>query len=176
MLLTKYIIGRYLYSYSPTSTCNCTSHTRKSGTRPSPHYCDVIMSPTSSQITSLKIVYSIVYSGTDQRKHQSSASLAFVRGIHQKPVKSPHKWPVTRKMFPFDDVIMCWEDVTAVSRPQSVNRDISKIAKLERSTVAIFFHTSQNLCSAMKNLCSDVPSGPPTLQICLSLKVSKNAR
>ena len=42
----------------------------------------------------------------DQRKHQSSASLAFVRGIHQGPVNSPHKWPVTRKMFPFDDVIM----------------------------------------------------------------------
>ena len=43
-----------------------------------------------------------------QRKHQSSASLAFVRGIHRRPVNSPHKWPVTRKMFPFDDVIMIW--------------------------------------------------------------------
>ena len=64
------------------------------------------MSPTASQITSLVIVYSIVYSGSDQRKHQSSASLAFVRGIHRRPVNSPHKWPVTRKMFPFDDVIM----------------------------------------------------------------------
>ena len=60
----------------------------------------------ASQITSLAIVYTIVYSGADQRKHQSSASLAFVRGIHQWPVNSPHKWPVTRKMFPFDDVIM----------------------------------------------------------------------
>ena len=47
-----------------------------------------------------------VYSGTDQRKHQSSASLAFVREIHRWPVISPHKGPVTRKMFPFDDVIM----------------------------------------------------------------------
>ena len=47
-----------------------------------------------------------IYSGADQRKHQSSASLAFVRGIHRWPVNSPHKWPVTRKMFPFDDVIM----------------------------------------------------------------------
>ena len=45
-------------------------------------------------------------SDADQRKHQSSASLAFVRGIHRGPVNSPHKWPVTRKMFPFDDVIM----------------------------------------------------------------------
>ena len=42
----------------------------------------------------------------DQSKHQSSASLAFVWGIHRGPVNSPHKWPVTRKMFPFDDVIM----------------------------------------------------------------------
>ena len=42
----------------------------------------------------------------DQRKHQSSASLAFVRRIHRRPVNSPHKWPVTRKMFSFDDVIM----------------------------------------------------------------------
>ena len=47
-----------------------------------------------------------VYSGADQRKHQSSASLAFVLGIHRWPVKSPHKGPVTRKMFSFDDVIM----------------------------------------------------------------------
>ena len=67
---------------------------------------DVIMRAMASQITSLIIVYSIVYSGTDQRKHQSSASLAFVRGIHRWPVNSPHKWPITRKMLPFDDVIM----------------------------------------------------------------------
>ena len=60
----------------------------------------------ASQITSLAIVYSIVYSDADQRKHQSSTSLAFVRGIHRGPVNSSHKWPVTRKMFPFDDVIM----------------------------------------------------------------------
>ena len=64
------------------------------------------MGAIASQITSLKIVYSNVYSDTDQRKHQSSVSLAFVWGIHRGPVNSPHKWPVTRKMFPFDDVIM----------------------------------------------------------------------
>ena len=64
------------------------------------------MDAIASQITSLTIDYSIVYSDADHRKHQSSASLAFVRGIHQGPVNSPHKWPVTRKMFPFDDVIM----------------------------------------------------------------------
>ena len=70
------------------------------------HYSGVIMATIASQITSLAIVYSIVYSDADQRKHQSSASLAFVREIHRLPVNSPHKRPVTRKMFPFDDVIM----------------------------------------------------------------------
>ena len=70
------------------------------------HYDDVIMSTIASQITSLTIVYSTVYSSADQSKHQSSASLAFVWEIHRGPVNFPHKWPVTRKMFPFDDVIM----------------------------------------------------------------------
>ena len=70
------------------------------------YYCDVIMGAMASQITSLTIVYSTVHSDANQRKHQSSASLAFVRGIHRWPVNSPHKWPVTRKMFTFDDVIM----------------------------------------------------------------------
>ena len=68
------------------------------------HYKDVIMSSMASQITSLTIVYSAVYN--KHRKHQSSASLAFVMGIPRWPVNSPHKWPVARKMFPFDDVIM----------------------------------------------------------------------
>ena len=76
---------------------------------PALHYSDVIMGTIASQITSLTIVYSTIYSGADQRKHQSSASLAVVRGIYRGPVNSPHKWPVTRKMFPFDDVIMHWD-------------------------------------------------------------------
>ena len=79
------------------------------------HYNIVIMGAMASQITSLTIVYSTVYSGADQRKHRSSASLAFVRGIHRSPVNSLHKGPVTRKMFPFDDVIM-----NDISRPQPV--------------------------------------------------------
>ena len=65
------------------------------------------MTTISSQITSLTIIYSTVYSGADQSKYQSSASLAFVWGIHRGPVNSPRKWPVTRKMVPFYDVIMC---------------------------------------------------------------------
>ena len=69
------------------------------------------MGAVAFQITSLTIVYSTVYTDADQRKHQSSASLAFVRGIHRGPVNSPYKWLVTRKLFPFDDVIMTHDDV-----------------------------------------------------------------
>ena len=47
------------------------------------HYIDVVMTTMASQITSLAVVYSSVYLDTDQRKHQSSASLAFVWGIHR---------------------------------------------------------------------------------------------
>ena len=66
------------------------------------HYSDVILRAMAFQITNLTVVYSTAYSGADQRKYQSSASLAYVRG----PVNSPHKRPVTRNMFPFGDVIM----------------------------------------------------------------------
>ena len=73
------------------------------------HYSDVIVGTIACQVTSLTIVYSTVYSGADERKYQSSAALAFGRWIHRWLVNSPHKWPVTRKMFPFDDVIMSWQ-------------------------------------------------------------------
>ena len=73
------------------------------------------MSAMASQITSLTIVYSTVYSGTDQRKRQSSESLAFVRGIHRWPVNSPHTWPVTWEIFPFDDVIMNINELLCVA-------------------------------------------------------------
>ena len=72
----------------------------------SKHERDVIMSTMASQMTRLTIVCSAVYSDADQRKHQSPASLDFVRGIHRWPVNSSHKGPATRKMFPFDDIIM----------------------------------------------------------------------
>ena len=64
------------------------------------------MSTMASQITGVSIVYSIVGKGPDQRKHQSSTSLASVRKIHRWPVNSSHKRPVTRKMFPFEDVVI----------------------------------------------------------------------
>ena len=51
-------------------------------------YNDVIMGSIGSQIIGVSIVYSTVCSGADQRKHQISASLAFVRGIHRWRVNS----------------------------------------------------------------------------------------
>ena len=71
----------------------------------------------ASQITGASIVCSAICSGTNQRKHQSFASLAFVRGIRRWPVDSPHKEPVTRKMFPFDNVTMSLFDVKRQMNP-----------------------------------------------------------
>ena len=65
------------------------------------HYIDVIMSAMASQI-SVSLVCATVYSGANQRKHRSSASLAIVR----ESGGFPSQRPVTRKMFPFDDVIV----------------------------------------------------------------------
>ena len=76
------------------------------------------MSATAFQITCVSIVYSTVYSSA-YKKHQSSTSLAFGREIHRWPVNSPHKGPVTREMFPFDDVIMThwgWDKIAAISQ------------------------------------------------------------
>ena len=87
-----------------------------------------------SQITSLTIVYSTVYSGADQSKYQSSASLAFVWGIHRGPLNSPHKWLVTRKMFPFDDVIM----VGALLSYTSIMYGISRVARKYISMICVF--------------------------------------
>ena len=70
------------------------------------HYSDVIMGTMASQITSLTIVYTTIYPGADQIKQLSPASLAFGWGIHRGPRNSPHKWPVTWIILPFDDVIM----------------------------------------------------------------------
>ena len=71
------------------------------------HCSAVIINAMASQISGVSIVCSNVCPGADQRKHQSSASLAFLRGNHRWPVDYPHKGPITWKRFPFDDVIMC---------------------------------------------------------------------
>ena len=98
------------------------------------HYNDVIMGAIASEITSLTIVYSIVYWAADQRKHQSSASLAFVQGIHRGPVNSPHKWPVMRKVFPFDDVIMVTDPTNDFlsTIPISWNINLIRIIHIDR--------------------------------------------
>ena len=85
------------------------------------NYCDVIMGAAASQITSLTIVYSTVYSDADQRNYQSSASLPFVQGIHREPLKSPHKGPVTREMFSFDDVIMIFQEFASKDIQIAIN-------------------------------------------------------
>ena len=102
------------------------------------HCSDVIMSAMTSQITSLTIVYSTVCSGGDQRKHQSSASLAFVRGIHRWPVNSPNKWPVTRKMLPFDDVIMAF--ILAATRSGTRSLNELQWRQDDRIVVAVIWH------------------------------------
>ena len=69
---------------------------------------DVIMGAIASQITGVSIVCSTLCSGADQRKYQSFASLTFLGGIHRWPVDSPHKGPVMRIFFPFNDAIMTY--------------------------------------------------------------------
>ena len=111
--LTQTTMNRYVgYSRRQLLSTNEQSYTQ---------YNDVIMSAMASQNTNLRIVYSTVYSGTDQRKHQSSESFAFVWGINRWPVNSPHKWPVTRKMFPFVDVIMIYFFISIVIRVHLLN-------------------------------------------------------
>ena len=57
--------------------------TRSQSVKIMAHYDDVIMATMASQITSLTVVYSTVYSDADKKKLQSSASLAFVWGIQR---------------------------------------------------------------------------------------------
>ena len=117
------------------------------------HYSGVIMGAIVSQMTSLMIVYSIVYSSADQRKHQSSVSLAFVQGIHRWPVNSPHKWPVTRRMFPFDDVIM----ITS-SAPERIRWNIRKLVIFKPIFII------NNSCEiALRRLTLDLTDDKPTL-------------
>ena len=100
------------------------------------------MGETAPQITSL----TIVYSGADQRKYLSSASLAFLLGFHRWPVNSPHKWSVTREMFPFDDVIMkiaefWFGEFTNALRNHNITR-----ANIRTNT--LYGHSSMNLRSS----------------------------
>ena len=111
-------------------------------------YNDIIMGAIVSLITSLTIVYSIVYSDADQRKHQKSASLAFVRGIHRGTVNSTHKWPVTRKMFPFDDVIMI--NRTLSFRRNDFNNFASQCQDMVERNKYVFVSSKKSECKAFR--------------------------
>ena len=106
------------------------------------HYSDVTMGTITSLIN--------VYSDEDQRKHQSSASLAFVRGIPRRPVNSPHKGPVTQKMFPFDDVIMIHVLITkdiSINKiaPGSADHSSSRALSLHNQATKLAYQTCINM-------------------------------
>ena len=75
----------------------------------------------ASQSPASRLFTQLLVQGADQTKHQSSASLAFVRGIHWWLVNSPHKGPVMRKRFPFHDVIMCQSKIFLINVPWDAN-------------------------------------------------------
>ena len=134
------------------------------------HYNDVMMIAMASQITSLTIVYRTVYSGADQRKHQSSASPAFVQGNHRGPVNSPHKCPVTPKMFPFDDVIMLpgyanksRESLESTSVRDELNM-ICKMPTRSQPSMRYLFCLILNLTCLIYSNASDL-SFPPELPV-----------
>ena len=102
--MMAYFTDAYLRHSTPMRSNRDSSHNLF--LNPAFHYTDVIMGAMESQITGVSIVHSTVSSGADQGKHKSSTSLAFVWRSHRWPVHSPHKGPVTWKIFPFDDVIM----------------------------------------------------------------------
>ena len=99
------------------------------------HYSDVIMTTMASQITSLTVVYSTVYSDADQIKHQSSASLAFVRGFHRAQRAS------YAEMFPFDDVIMKWIVTVALILTFMLSRNGTCYQDLTRSSIIQVFNS-----------------------------------
>ena len=98
------------------------------------------MGTMASQITSFIIVYSTVYSGADQRKHQSSASLAFVRGTHRGPVNSPHKWSVARKMVPFDDAIRFYHHKTGKESKTNISTTSRQVIFLSPDKIDHIWH------------------------------------
>ena len=119
-----------------------------------------------SQSTGVSIVYSTVCSGAYQRKHQSSASLAFVRGIQRWPVNSPHKGTVTRKMFPFHDisVIMRFTWTTHFSPSQATYHEyLGEIYRILFYFFEIYYRLFQSwLFPVIK---PPVPEGPSFLRM-----------
>ena len=135
--------------------CQATSAWRKIGYN---HYSDVITSTMASQITGVLIVYWMVCSGADQRKHQSSASL---RGIHVWPVNSQQKGPVTRKMFPFDDVIMMISGrllMFTLHWLTLLGWILEMYKEIERNTCILFLTKGGTHISVMDNILAELRS------------------
>ena len=86
----------------------------------------------------------------DQRKHQSSASVGFERGIHWGPMNSLHKWPVMRKMFPFDDFIMkVWVQTSVLMTHTITKQDLESVIQSTRKVMVIrtiFKQMLHNIC------------------------------
>ena len=96
------------------------------------------MSAMAFQITGVSIVYWTVCSRKKKRKKEKkcSASLAFVRGIRRWPLNSPpHKGPVARKMFPFDDVIMKLLSYSPDLRKQIIGGTLMKDISSQRDCI-----------------------------------------
>ena len=117
------------------------------------HYSDVTMGAMASKITGVSIVYSIVGSGAVQRKHQSSASLVFVRRILRWPVNSPHKGPVTRKMITIDDVIMMLLADTPTPTPATPAHPLSQIQIHRWIETRLYVDYSTIVPRGMSDLC-----------------------
>ena len=95
------------------------------------HYDDVTMTTIASQITSLTVVCSIVYSGVDQRKHQSSASLAFVRGIHRD------RWIPRKRASYAENVSIWWRHHDAAHKSAKQNVYIYDASQLRHMSVVV---------------------------------------
>ena len=116
-------------------------------------YSDVIMRAMASQITGVSIVFSTVCSDADQRNHQSSAPLAFVRGIHRWSVNSPHKWPVTRKMFPLDDAIVWFQVLAAWVTDHHIHRRHWRVGNHPLTKILrLYLHCYEDNITADKQL------------------------
>ena len=114
-----------------------------------------------SQITSLTIVYSTVYSGADKKKHQSSASLSFMRRIHRSPVNSPPKWPVTRKMFPFDDVVInVMRHNISWDLPLLTHLPLDKMTTIFAGEIFKCISMNEKFSISIRMLLKFVPGGP----------------
>ena len=125
------------------------------------------MDAIASQITSLTIVFSTFYSDADQRKHQSSVSVTgLCAGNSPGTGDSPHKWPVTRKMFPFDDIIMMtrhiyrrFDDFSSLTAPCRSCKDehfrCSQWRKFRQSDNILI---SILLIDLLRKLCQQIPA------------------